>query len=572
MEYPIINAAGNPKGNTTNFMGINRRDVIAEGEFSDCTNLSTEHYPCLAPRKSRLKYGIGEQIKNIQAIIAPKYKSGGMGGFTGVADGKFYYMDKEIEFEADDMGIEKNSIVCLVDFNGYIIICPQMYYFSYVPQSDGEIEYKVKKMEKGKDDIKVTLYSSGDIESDGAVENYLKAADSSAWDCFESGNSIMLSGFSGDLEKNNTVEIDSVYKVTDDKVPISCVIERIDGKKMYFQMYNQKGVALNLTNGSGIANGVSAVISVRIPIPAMNWVCVHNNRLWGTNPNGELIYASKIGDAFNFNTFMGLTSDSWYSQVATKGDFIGIASYRSNVVAFKRDYVQHVYGDKPVNFQIPKQLSDCGCIDMRSVVEIGSVLYFMGYNGFYAYTGGQPELISDKLCKKYKSAVAFSDGIKYMVSADTGEGECEFLVFDPRYNIWLKEDGLQVVSSLKWHNGVYAATADSVYKFNDGAENVEFSASSGWLFEDMTNQKGINELFIVADIKGKGRVDVYTKSENGGLKLWGTINKPGYRTYHIPVKLIRDDCCKIILKGEGDVIIHRIERRVSTGGKNYADK
>lgn len=576
MQFPILNAKENPRGNTSAFFGLNRTESAGEGEFSDCLNLSTEHYPCLAPRKSRNEYTINGSIKNIQSVIAPKYTSDeDIDGFTGVADGAFWYRDVRVPFEEEDMQIPESDNICLADFNGYIIIAPVMYYFSYLPNSEGVIDPVVKKMEKGIADIEVTLYSSGDIDADGAVVNYLKADSSDAWEMFSSGDAVILSGFEGDMAVNNTAEIDSIYKVADEKTPISCVVEKIDGRKMYIQMYNNKGVALNLMNGESVANEAEAVISVRIPIPEMNWVCVHNNRLWGTNPNGELIYASKIGDPFNFNTFAGLTSDSWYSQVGTKGGFVGLASYRDNIVAFKRDYIHHVYGDKPINYAIPKQLSDCGCIDIRSAIEIGSVLYFMGYNGFYAYTGGQPEIISDKLARRYKSAVAMSDGIRYIVSAVDEEGVCELLTYDPRYNVWLKEDDLRVVSSLKWHNKLYAACKNemvSLYQENN-SDDVGFMMATGRITEDVIDEKGINEIFIVADIKDKsGRIDVYTDGEEQGMKLWGSITKRGYRASRVPVKLIRGDAYRIILKGKGNVIVHRIERCVSQGGRGYADR
>ena len=114
----------------------------------------------------------------------------------------------------------------------------------------------------------------------------------------------------------------------------------------------------------------------------MDHICVHNNRLWGTAQNGEYLYASKLGDCLNFNSFQGLGDDSWYGMVGTAGGFTG--NLRPPLPLWrplKRDCIHHIYGDGPQNFSIPKQTMG-GCLDSRSIAELGGVLYFLSAAGF----------------------------------------------------------------------------------------------------------------------------------------------------------------------------------------------
>lgn len=394
-----------------------------------------------------------------------------------------------------------------------------------------------------------------------SVTNYLQSTGIDWSEYFSEGDSIFIDGFTNEV--NNTVQLDSRYQSASRDRAISCIVEKVDGNKLYFQMYNYLCETLVLTkelNKSGV--------SVYTKIPTMNHVCIHNNRLWGTNPNGEYVYASKQGDCFNFNTFQGLANDSFYCEVGTPGGFIGIVSYRDNLVAFKRDYIHHIYGDKPSNFTMPKQLSDCGCIDIRSAVQIGTTLYFLGYGGFYEYIGGQPELISAKLDRKYKTAVAATDGQKYIVSCKGNDGN-ELLVFDTRYRLWHKETYINAIGSFRWHDKMYVATANKVLKYGAVSPQI-WECESVVIYEDMFDNKGMTELWIRARIDEGASIDVYTLEDGGDYLNRGTLKGTGtLKVYRIPIRFINGEFYQYRLVGQGNAVIYDIERVISSGGRAY---
>lgn len=572
MLYKLIDAAENTAGQVRNFAGLNRTEKGDRNEFLDMLNMTSDRYPCLAPAK-KMRAAFGAPEGAIRAVIAPKYRNGDIDRFTGVAGNAFYYEGKRKEYhetkteEGEESGENlpiPDGNVCLVDFNGRIIICvydgeeSTMLYYDYTATGTDE----VLPMEKGLRDNnkRFSLYSEGDPEEDIYITNYIQCSGIDWADYFSEGDSVFIEGFEND--ENNTVSLDSRYQDIDINRAKSCIVEKVDGNKLYVQLYNRDGNRLVFTEETGVKG-----VKVYTKIHTMNHICVHNNRLWGTNPNGEFVYASKLGDCFNFNTYMGLANDSFYAEVGTPGGFEGIVSYRDNLVAFKREYIHHIYGDKPSNFTMPKQLSDCGCIDIRSAVQIGTVLYFLGYGGFYAYVGGQPQLISDKLDRKYTAAAAATDGQKYIICAKSNDGD-ELLVYDTRRGLWHKEDYIEAVGSFRWHDKVYIADKDRVYEY--GALTPEkWECESAIIYEGVFDNKGFNELWIRAKIDEGAYIDVYTSEDGGCFIKHGQLKPEGLKVYRLPPRFITGEFYQYKLIGYGNAVIYDIEYKNSMGGRRY---
>lgn len=567
MKFPKIAAKANPSAQITQFGGINRQADARPGEFTQMTNLCSDAYPNLTPRPSREKISLTEGIGKIQAVIASGDEA--FEGFTGIADGHFYYKGTQIPMEDEQMRLADESF-CLAEFNGKILIAPCMYYYSPFPAVETrETVQMVRRMSRGVRGVSVRIYGQGDTSQLDNVSNYLQAEVD--WgSIFNVGDAVALSGFTGDLEENNTRDIDSRNQSAEEGRPVSAIVEKIETNRLYLQLYNRKGSRLVFQKSSQNASGQQATIDVTVPIPQMNWICVHLNRLWGTNPNGERIYASKIGDPFNFYTFEGLATDSWYSEVGTRGGFIGLCSYRDNIVAFKQDYIHQVYGDKPSNYSIPKQLSDCGCLDMRSVCQVGAVLYFLGSGGFYAYTGGQPRLISEPLRRDYQRAAAMTDGKKYYVSAKEEGGRAELMVFDPQRWMWHQEDGLEAVGFFRSGGKLYAASGDALYCFEKGEETVAWMAEFVPMTEDATLEKGICDLFVQAEIFSGSKMKVFSAVDGQEFVLWSVLEGSGFQTFRVPLRLRKGSRYQIRLEGEGKVLLHAVERILYGGGKRYS--
>ena len=475
------------------FGGLDRRDKISDASFTEMENMSADSAPALAPRPARCEIAT---VPGAENIIAPQYTDGALNSFTGVRDNHFYYNGVQIQ------GTLSEGKKSIADFNGKICIFPDKVYYDYIPSPDsGEVSDSLTSMESTMTLNGAVFYSSKN-ELSGEYTAYISSSGTSFAESFKVGDSLVISGCS--KEKNNTHILESrLDRAADDDI-VSAVVSAAQTGKIYLQLYNKHGEKVCFVSATETGS-----ITLKKAIPDMDHICVHNNRLWGTASSGEYIYASKLGDCTDFNSFAGLSTDSWYSYVATGGDFTGICSYRTAVVAFKRNYIHHVYGDAPVNFSIPKQTFG-GCIDGRSICEIGGVLYYLAPDGFRAYSGGEPYDISPQLNLKYSSCAAGTDGIHYYASAFLDDGTCDVLVYTPEKNIWVREDSTPFADFCSFNGCVYGIADGKMWCLGcGGSEGFTWSAVSKRFTYDMINHKGLSCMWIRADMDSGAEMSVY---------------------------------------------------------------
>ncbi|MBO5364415.1 MAG: hypothetical protein J6A56_03005, partial [Clostridia bacterium] len=339
----------------------------------------------------------------------------------------------------------------------------------------------------------------------------------------------------------------------------------VTSSRLNLLLFNKQGGYATFQNTTE-----SGSVTIKVSIPDMNHVCVHNNRLWGTAENGEYIYASKLGDCQNFNSFQGLSEDSWYGRIGTPGEFTGICSYRSAVVAFKRECIHHVYGDAPRNFSIPKQTLG-GCVDGRSIAELSGVLYYLSPTGFSVYGGGEPYCISYQLgSKNYCRAAAGSDGRRYIAATYTEEGECDVLVYDPNFGVWYREDDTPYLGFLTMGGRLYGATADAVWAFGYGEELVEWSLTTTPFTYHTMEHKGVNCLWLRLEREKDARVTVEISHDGGDFISCGELSPDqGFGVKRIPVRFQNCDSFRLRISGTGHVVLHDLEITTHQGGKTY---
>ena len=539
------------KVDVLNFFGYDQRDKIDDRQMSSMYNMSSDSIPAMAPRKPRLHIC---SVDNITAMCKPEYSPGELSAFTGVAGGYFYYNGQAVT----NMKLS-DSEKSIADFNGNICIFPDKVYYRYLPDPNtGEIKSELQKMGKSITLSDVKMYSYLNSIT-GEYTAYIQKSGAGFDDVFSVGDSIVISGCTD--KHNNTVVIENRHEYAASDSIVSVVVNEVSDSKLSLLMYTKDGKFALFNNATN-----TTAITAEVRIPDMNHVCVHNNRLWGTSENGEYIYASKLGNCFNFNSFQGLSDDSWFSEIGTEGGFTGITSYRTAVVAFKQNYIHHVYGDAPTNFSIPKQTFG-GAIDGRSIVEIGGVLYYMAADGFYEYTGGEPEKISGCIKTLYKSCSAGTDGKRYYACAGKTDGTVELLVFDTEYGVWHKEDNTDFIAFVKHNEFLYGATNSDMYKFGEGNEDVSWCVVSKKFTLDDIDFKGVNAVYIRMEAPDNTKVDVYTSCDEQDFVLMGEIEGSGFLTYRVPVRFGKCDSFRIMLDGVGHAVVHDMEIVTYTGGR-----
>lgn len=550
---PKIESKQNKELRINAFGGMDERIKIDNTSFAFMHNISSEELPALTPRSGRMHIA---DLKNADCICSPEYTGGSLTGFTGIADRKFYYNGKEISGKLSE---GRKSVA---DFNGKICIFPDKVYYDYLPDGDtGEIKSELVSMEKNVSVSGAEFYSSYN-EINGEYSAYIKASGTEFSECFAEGDSIVISDCTE--TSNNTVYLQSRKQIVSASTIVSAVVESVENSKLNLVLYNKTGEKVKFVNTSE-----SKSITLKKAIPDMDNICVHNNRLWGTAVSGEYIYASKLGDCTNFNSFQGLSDDSWYSCIGTGGNFTGICSYRTAVVAFKKNCIHHIYGDAPNNFSIPKQTYG-GCTDGRSICEISGVLYYLSDNGFYAYSGGEPYSVSPQIKNRYSSCSAGTDGKRYFASAKKPTGECDVLVYSPEHNVWVREDDAEFLSMICYNGEMYAVTNCEMLKMKGGNEEVSWSlVSKNFTFND-ADYKGLDCIWLRMELCDEASVDVYVSKDGGDFEHCKSLEaKNRLCVYKVPVRFGKCDGFKVMLRGNGYAVLDGIEFVTYKGGRIY---
>ena len=292
-------------------------------------------------------------------------------------------------------------------------------------------------------------------------------------------------------------------------------------------------------------------------VPKVTYGCVAHNRIWCCGETGEEVYASALGKPCEFNEFNGVATDSWSVSVGTTGKFTGIAPWQTRVLVFKEECIQVIYGTTPKDFGIERTYN-VGCIDRNSISNAGGMLIWLSYDGFYAYGGGKPERISDKLNTKYLGAVAFSDGIRYYARCQKEDGECELLVFDTEKGIWSKLSDLPVVSGDFYKGKLYTCTQDSMYIVKEG-EYGDFYLESPELSFETFDDKSLIYINIRCKIN-HGFINLYTSVNGGQWVSHKGISKTG--KHRLPIRYSSGDMLRFRIEGSGDVTITDLELEI----------
>lgn len=172
-------------------------------------------------------------------------------------------------------------------------------------------------------------------------------------------------------------------------------------------------------------------------VPDMDYLCVSNNRMWGCKE--DTVYGSALGDCFSWYRYTD-ESGAVYLETGDAGSFTGCCEYGGYPTFFKQNEMYRVYGNTRSAFSLSKSAEYGIRSDSpHSVCVVNSILFFLSESGVCAYTGGIPSVISDGLKRKLTDAVAGTDGKRYYLMTDDGDGR-KMYVYDTDSRIWSCEN------------------------------------------------------------------------------------------------------------------------------------
>lgn len=297
--------------------------------------------------------------------------------------------------------------------------------------------------------------------------------------------------------------------------------------------------------------------------PDIDYAVTWNNRVWGVYD--QEIVASKLGDFKTWDSFNGLASDSYATNVDGNAVFTGISLFQNHITIFQgADKFYEIYGDRPENFSVVES-SDVGTTNDKAVIEVNSILYFLSRSGLYAYGGGSPRLISTNIEKEYRTATL--GRLNEVLYASLYDGTVyDLFTYDTVTGIWYREDDLNVVDFTTMDGYLYGLTSTgSIIKFNSGTETIAWEAEFQPMDFRTTEKKYLSKVSLRMDITGT--VNLYIKYDKGAYSLIKTIS-PNATTslIEVPVMINICDSFQLKLTGSGTVELREIYRTLMVGG------
>jgi len=529
----MVHADGIQKYRQTQFGGYDHTLGADNGALWDMENLTGELYPLLSPRRRRW-------------IAGHLCKPNGLYCHDGICwvDGDGFYADGERR------GTVTDSRKTFASLGAYIVILPDKAYYNRLTGEFGSLE---------------SSWSGGAVIRDGsfaeeeARANTIYAAGADWASRFRVGDAVAVSGCAAHPGNNKTP-----------------IIREIDGDELRFY-----------ENTFTIAGGGDTeTITVSRTVPELDFICENENRLWGCK--GDTIYASKLGDIFNWNVFDGLATDSYAADVGSAGDFTGCCAYLGYPVFFKEEHIYKVYGSKPANFQVMGSASlgiEAGSGNSAAIA--GETLFYLSRTGITAYTGGIPQSVAASFgTQRFRSAVGGSDGSRYFVSMEDQEGRWHLFVYDTRRGLWHRQDGLEAVG-FGWNGELYFLDANGTLWIDGGAravpegctreEPVAWSAEWADFYEysgssnssaPIPQEKGIGKLLIRLELDEDSSVDILIQMDSDGV--WRPVKRLEAhvkRSWYLPIVPRRCDHFRIRMEGVGGCRVYSLTREVYTGSE-----
>lgn len=573
MRYPMLQVLQTSREMIDVFRGYHHNLRIGDGEFYEMENLSSDHFPILAPREKRGVYASPGMAQGMIAKDALCYVDGG----------DFVMGDARVP-----MGLTADAAPkTLISMGAYVIIMPDKKYINTASLSDfGEIE-AVRRT-----GAEITFSLCG---ADGADYENVIARDTAPTEpenlCFwldTSSEPRVLRRYSASTDTWTAMQ-SCFIKIHSPGIGLPFA----EGDGVFIS--DVQDASLSFLNGAanvaartdddlvveGILDGVITQsaeypITVERKMPDMDFIIESENRLWGCRYGGGVneIYASKLGDFRNWNCFTGVSTDSYAASVGTDGAFTGAIAYLGHPLFFKEGCVHKIYGNIPSNFQIQTTSLrgvQKGCSGTLAIVN--EVLYYKSRLGICAYDGSLPADISSALGEVvYHHAVAGTLGNKYYISMADGAGDYHFFVYDTVKGMWHREDSTQATSFCAYGGDLYYidyATGQIRTVRGTGVlmeKPIRWSATTGILGTDSPDKKYISRMDVRMKLDVGARVSFYAEYDSGGeYEYLFTMTGKNLQSFSVPFRPRRCDHLRLRMIGEGEVKIFSICKTIERG-------
>ena len=602
------------------FGGLNRLLSAGEHEFSELRNLCGDEAPLIGTRARRAtvkQFGAGEAVNGFGCKNAILYTidQGETAGYS-----KLFLNDREV---ADvQLNREKKTIIGM---GAYAVIFPDGFFINTVEPSDhGFIAHRREIEATAQVPLHLTpctydgsaltggtvgptapaspangavwVDTSGDVtvykiwnEGTGSWAQmstvYIRFDYGSIGDGFRQWDGVSISGLtSGGV---------SISGLTSDAVP-QRVRDQVAALNLEGALLQQADT--DFIEIAGIldrAVEVTGTIVIERKQPQLDYITEANNRLWGCRfgvVDGKVvneILACKQGDCTNWQSYPGISTDSYAMSLGTDGAFTGATTYLGTPVFFKENFIHKIYGSTPATFSMQQMICrgvgrDCG----ESVVTTGSAVFYRSAVDWCAWGGSYPQEIGRKLGKTRPDVVR-GDWLGNKVYYYVEEGTARFLlVFDTDTGAWYQEDSDEILAFARDGHVLYALTRkDGVFRIDAlGGEvrtllfdehtdairedPVQWSATTGAIGYGDTHAKYLKQIQLRAKKAPGSTLRLEVSYDGGAFRPVASQQGAGdAKAVTFTLKPVRCDALRLRLSGTGDCTLVSISKTIAQGSE-----
>jgi hypothetical protein len=311
--------------------------------------------------------------------------------------------------------------------------------------------------------------------------------------------------------------------------------------------------------------------------PETNLICVDDFRIYALK--GSTLSCSAESSVTDWTT---VNSADSFSLTGMVGEGTAIATYNDTVIAWSEQTMHVVYGNDPYDFY-PTDPMSYGCISDKSVLQHEGKLYFLGHGKYYAYTGGKPAEISQKVRKclegintVYKSLCAAGKHGKYIyLSIPYGTSTVNNLTleYDTEWGKWyVRNVGYSDFFNIGEY--LYGITpTGTIYRLNTGDTTESWYHITGVITHDTIMQKKVlSNLWLSINLPIGSTLTVsYSTAESGDFTVLYTFTASASDQnvrVQVPTTALQNiDKYRLKFEGTGPCEIHYMEECLRIKGR-----
>ena len=620
MFLPEIVENENTRTMISQWRGYNHNYSIGMGEFYDMENMTVDEFPVMRARDVRPT--LLEAVHGFRAIL---YTDGTLAWLDGAV---FHFKSWELDLsdlidgealevswadqhenfvDAPDSEVVLWEEETMIRFGTYILIFPKP--TSHEPKIWVDIEKRTAGLIEShyESAIEKTLTYSICTQEGGAYQNLVvqdtapsNPTEGDYWlnttEGYEGLNVYLQSSWQPvatcyiKIDIQDETHLDDYFRVGDivDMNISDSELRDLNNGSMIQSIGASYIVVIGLMDEAQKTETTSAGYKLKISreLPMLDFICADKNRLWGCrygwDTEGQIneIYASKLGDFKNWNSFQGISTDSYAATIGIPGKFTGCISYNGYPTFFKENAIIRVSGNYPAEYNVMT-------MDARGVQEgsdkslaiVGEALYYKAPGGVMVYDGSLPRMISHEFGRGDSylyDGVAGVCGFKYYIELSNAQGAHRVYVYDSEYGLWTKEN--QISPSPNYLLGfsgamdgrLFAFSFDKVYGMGlsdnelythkiPGEEFATWFLESGDIGLDIPEFKFVSKFTLRAYIPAMSEIVVSIQYDDKHFEDVGTIRGLAETMTHVlSFAPYRCDHFKFKLSGHGNVRLYSL--------------